>query len=248
MKNDYHKLYLCEKSNGIKQGHNGYIVKSDRPAGKGSPDSWFGNRDCCQGSKIAKVFEIAEETTGITSLFTSLIDPKADHWTLDSGASHHMTLWKEWIYSLRPDRRHIKVADGRYIFSAGIGCVILHSRASTALEPAFILDYVLYVPDVNANLIFANQLARSQGFKLVTANTTTSEFFKDNKLAFTASINNKNMAYLDVDIQHCKTAAHMFVQILPATTLQRWHQQWAHVLWYGFTIYNKWLWMCKIVV
>ena len=225
-RNDYHKLFLRERAEGIRRGRNGYIVKSDGPAGKGPPNPRFGNKDRRQDPEFAKVSETTEETAGIASLFTSLADPQADHWTLDSGASRHMAPRKEWLHSLRPDRRPIKVADGRYIFSAGIGSVILRPKAPTAQGLAFLLEHVLYVPELNANLISANQMSTSQGFKLVTADNTT-EFFKDGKLTFTASINNNNMAHLDVDTQHCETAAHAFAQVLPAT-LQRWHQRWAH--------------------
>jgi transposase InsO family protein len=167
-----------------------------------------------------------EETAGIASSFISLADPLSDLWTVDSGASRHMMPRKDWIYNLVPDRRPIKVADGRCIHSVGVGYVKLSPTLKGVLGPAFRLSDVLYVPDLNANLISTNHLSRHQGFRVTTYDSTT-EFLRNNRIVFTSTTRSNNLAYLDVDMHRFEMAAHAFSQVVPASP-QHWHQRWAH--------------------
>jgi hypothetical protein len=218
-KNDYHALFIKERAEGIRRGRDGQILKSGEPNASGSRRGKNGRRNF----EHAKVADTPEETAGIASSFTSLADPNANLWTLDSGASRHMTPRRDWFQSLRADRRSIKVADGRCVYSAGIGIVMLRSTPSGV---AFRLYGVLYVPDLNANLVSTNQLSPTQGLRITTFGNLT-EFIRRRKVLFSATTRSNNLSYLDVATESSETATHAFSEALPATP-QRWHERWAH--------------------
>ena len=229
-KSHYKALYLKEKAVGIYRTRTGDIAPA-RPAAEAGASSGpssgrhgrGGGRHYQENTRLA---DMPEETAGIASSFISLADPLSDLWTADSGASRHMTPRKDWIYNLVPDRRLIKVADGRCIYSAGVGYVELSPIPKGVRGPAFRLSDVLYVPDLNANLISTNHLSQYQGFRINTYDSTT-EFRLNNRIVFTGTIRSNNLAYLDVDTHRFETAAHTFSQVVPASP-QRWHQRWAH--------------------
>jgi Reverse transcriptase (RNA-dependent DNA polymerase)/GAG-pre-integrase domain len=231
--NDYHTLYLKEKAQGIRCGSDGNIIASGgsggrggynrRGRGRGGPQRGGHSQQAQEQTQVA---EGPTETAGIASSFTSLTDPHADLWTSDSGASRHMTPRIEWIQSLMPDRRPIKVADGRCVYSAGIGSIVLYPVKAGVPARPFRINDVLYVPDLNANLISTNQLSQSQGFRITTVGKTT-KYIRGRKVLFSATAHPNNLSYLDVETHTPETAAHSFAQAVPATP-QRWHQRWAH--------------------
>jgi hypothetical protein len=109
------------------------------------------------------------------------------------------------------------------VYSAGIGFVVLYPDPQ---GPAFRLTGVLYVPDLNANLISTNLLSRTQEIKIVTMGTHT-DFLHNGRTLFTATIQDNNLSYLNVITECLEMAAHAFSDNLPASA-QWWHQRWAH--------------------
>lgn len=76
--------------------------------------------------------------------------PTRVQWTLDYGASHHMTCRKDLLTDFKPSSGHVSVADGRVVQIKG------------AL-PNAPLTSVLYVPNLNCNLISINQCTNKGG-------------------------------------------------------------------------------------
>jgi hypothetical protein len=78
---------------------------------------------------------------------------RTDPWYLDSAATSHMTNCRDVYTSIRQIRDTVTVADGRQLLSRGFGRIQVHFE-----ENAWI-DDVLYVPDLQANLLSIGQLA-----------------------------------------------------------------------------------------
>jgi hypothetical protein len=232
--NDYHTLYLKEKAQGIRRGSDGNVINSS-----GSSSGCGGSNHCGRGQggpqrgghaqqaqEQTNITEGLMERAGIASSFTSLTDPHADLWTADSGVSCHMTPHIEWLHSLMPDCRPIKVVDEHCVFSAGIGSVVLYLLTAGVPAQAFQVNDVLYVLDLNVNPISTNQLSQLQGFRITTVRKTT-KFLCKKRVLFSATTHPNNLSYVDIDTRTSETAAHTFAQALPATP-HWWHQRWAH--------------------
>jgi hypothetical protein len=91
-KHDYHALYVKEQAEGIRRGKDGMIRQNDSNSGGGGSSNFRRNgRGGCRNFENARVADAPEESAGIASSFTSITDPHTNLWTLDSGASRHMT-------------------------------------------------------------------------------------------------------------------------------------------------------------
>jgi hypothetical protein len=78
---------------------------------------------------------------------------RTDPWYLDSAATAHMTNCKDMYTSMRRIKHTVTVADGRQLPSQGFGKIQVHFEENTWI------DDVLYVPDLQANLLSIGQLA-----------------------------------------------------------------------------------------
>lgn len=128
--------------------------------------------------------------------FLSSHSPQADHWLVDSGASSHMTGNQSALSGLRADRRAIRLADGRLIYSKGIGSVRFVSDCGYII----VIHDVLFVPSLAASLFASNRFAREH-------RETYSESMeyplrrwvnrRSGATEFTATIHTGDLAYLN---------------------------------------------------
>ena len=98
----------------------------------------------------------SQESAGVATSFLSSHSPQADHWLVDSGASSHMTGNRAALLDLKGDCRAIRLADGRFIYSKGIGSVCFVSDCGYII----IIHRVLFVPSLAASLFTSNRFAR----------------------------------------------------------------------------------------
>jgi hypothetical protein len=82
-------------------------------------------------------------------------------WLIDSGASRTMCSHHSWFTSLSPLSNHCKVVlgDDSSILATGTGCVRIRMHAKGRWITSVLQD-VLYVPDLSANLLSVSHLAR----------------------------------------------------------------------------------------
>jgi hypothetical protein len=90
-KNNYHALYVKEQAEDIRRGKDGMIKQGEANSGGGSSNFRRNGRGGRRNFENARMADAPEESAGIASSFTSITDPQANLWTLDSGASRHMT-------------------------------------------------------------------------------------------------------------------------------------------------------------
>jgi Pol polyprotein len=86
-----------------------------------------------------------------------------DQWILDSGASRTMCLHHEWFSSFTPLTKQTMVVlgDNGSIPATGIGCIKVWLCTCTK-ECHFVLQDVLYVPDLHGNLLSVGQLTKNR--------------------------------------------------------------------------------------
>jgi len=114
-------------------------------------------------------------------------------WIADTGTTAHMTPRREWFASYRPLRTPVRLADGNIVHSAGVGTVVFMPRLS---GPEIEFSRVLHVPALSCNLFSVLHLVRFKGF-FVCAEGETISFSLAGQNLFTASITERNTAFLD---------------------------------------------------
>nr|GMC49461.1 Retrovirus-related Pol polyprotein from transposon RE1 [Ipomoea batatas] len=111
------------------------------------------------------VSEQEEEQMFVASCFTSRSSSSSYCWLLDSGCTNHMTGDEELFRELdRSQVSSVRIGNGDCIPVKGKGTVALESCTGTKL----IYD-VLYVPDIDKNLLSVGQLV-DKGFKVIFEN------------------------------------------------------------------------------
>ena len=93
-----------------------------------------------------------------------------DTWTADTGATSHMSPHRHWFAKYEPLSIPIKLADGKIIYSAGIGSVqfqpVYKSHKMHLLE----FQRVLHVPKLSSNLLSALYLSKMKGYRVIAEN------------------------------------------------------------------------------
>ncbi|KIM21725.1 hypothetical protein M408DRAFT_80103, partial [Serendipita vermifera MAFF 305830] len=110
------KLWLASKGTGSSSGRGG---NRGQRGGRGSRG---GNRRSVATHSNDEA-SAAVEFAGNASTTLSPSEAPPNDWTVDSGASSSMTPRREWVHSIVPDRRGVKLADGSIIWSEGRGVV-----------------------------------------------------------------------------------------------------------------------------
>ena len=97
-----------------------------------------------------------QESAGVATSFLSSRSPRTDHSLIDSGASSSMTGDRSAFLSLQPDRHAIRLADGRIIYSKGVGSICFLSDCGYLIT----INDALYVPSLAASLFVSNRFAQ----------------------------------------------------------------------------------------
>jgi transposase InsO family protein len=117
-------------------------------------------------------------------------------WLCDTGASSSMSSDRSAFRHLAPDRRPIHLADGKVIWSRGVGSIHFLSECSYLIA----IQNILFVPGLLVNLFAANSFIRTHRDshrevtdypkrKWINRRTSATEF--------TATIHGNGLAYLD---------------------------------------------------
>ena len=138
----------------------------------------------------------AQNTAGVATTFLSHELRTADDWLCDSGASSSMSGARSAFSSLKSDRCPIRLADGKVIYSEGLGSIRFVSECGYTIT----IHDVLFVPLLTVSLFASNKFAKEHRDthsevtdypkrKWVNRRTGATEF--------TATICSNDLAYLD---------------------------------------------------
>ena len=152
--------------------------------------------------------------------------PVSDLWNADTGASSHMTPNRHWFKTYTPYVTPVRLANGQLVYSAGIGSVqfepTINGRRSRTIE----FERVLHVPLLQSNLLAVLYLTSKKGWKVVIKSDQMS-FSLHNHIYFTATVNDRNSAFLDgAAIVSTEFAA--FVSTCPVD-VTLWHRRFGHL-------------------
>jgi hypothetical protein len=138
----------------------------------------------------------AQETPGVASLFLTSTLHLADDWLCDSGASSTMSGNRSAFRELKPDRRAIRLADGKLVYSAVLGAIRFLSSCGYIIT----IHDALYVPHLAANLFGSNKFAkRHSGSLSEVIDYPRREWVnqRTGAVEFTATIQGNDLTYLD---------------------------------------------------
>lgn len=136
-----------------------------------------------------------QESAGVSTSLP-ILSSSADRWLSDTGATCSMSRDRRIFSSLGPDRRPIRLADGKAVYSEGVGSV----RFLSSCGYVVIVNDVLFVPSLSVSLFSPNRFARAQRdtYTEVTEYPTRKWVNKGTgAVEFTATIGSDDLAYLD---------------------------------------------------
>jgi transposase InsO family protein len=137
------------------------------------------------------------ETAGVASMFLSNKSHTADNdWLCDSGASSSMSGNRSAFSSLRADRRPICLADGRIVYSKGVGSIQFLSNFGYTI----VIHGVLFVPFLAQNLFALNKFARERRnthMEVMEYPTSRWVNHRTGATEFTATVCSNDLVYLD---------------------------------------------------
>ncbi len=139
-----------------------------------------------------------------------------------------MTYNRHWFFDYTPHRTPIRLANDSIVYSAGIGTVrfepVVGGKKGHLLE----FSRVLHVPDLRSNLLSVLYLTRNKHYSVNIVGSIM-QFRLNGTLLFTATVNDRNAAYLDGQVVpsiELETAG--AVSTLPADSTL-WHRRFGHL-------------------
>jgi len=97
-----------------------------------------------------------QETAGVATAFLSHELCTTDNWLCDSGASSSMSSVRSAFLSLKSDRHPICLADGKVIYSEGLGSMRFLSNCGYIIA----IHNVLFIPCLAVSLFTSNKFSR----------------------------------------------------------------------------------------
>ena len=138
----------------------------------------------------------AQETAGVATAFLSHDLRAADDWLCDSGASSSMSSVRSTFLSLKPDWCAIRLADGKVIYSEGLGSIQFLSDSGYIIA----IHNVLFIPFLTISLFASNKFAREHH----DTHSEVADYPKHKWInhctgdtEFTATIRSNDLVYLD---------------------------------------------------
>lgn len=149
-------------------------------------------------------------------LVATELNTLATEWIVDSGASIHMTRYRNWLDEYKKFDEPIKVSG----ISEGIkvnaeGCGKIHLSFGTMYD-------VYYVPDASTNLLSESCAAR-KGFKIISEGDSK-KFILDDEIIFKAYMKDK-LYVANLELFPCIKGE----SGMKAATLETWHRRLGHV-------------------
>jgi hypothetical protein len=107
--------------------------------------------------------DIKDESFFFTSTLSSTVPTNSDVWSIDSGASRHMTGYREHLTDLveKESRLHVVLGDNARYTVKGVGSFTFQLDSDIPLQ----LSEVLYVPGMKRNLVSISTL-EDKGYKV----------------------------------------------------------------------------------
>ncbi|XP_019265852.1 PREDICTED: uncharacterized protein LOC109243382 [Nicotiana attenuata] len=154
---DLSKITLAELLNTLQAQEQMRLMRQD-----GSPGSQPQNSKQGKYQKHEADAQVAnEEEEDHLFVATILSTKKSDFWLIDSGCTNHMTydrnLFKEFTSI---GNKNVRIGNGDYILAKGKGIVAIPTNSGIKK-----ISDVLYVPDIDQNLLSVGQLME-KGFKV----------------------------------------------------------------------------------
>ena len=137
----------------------------------------------------AKVFDQEEEEDRlfIATCFSSI--ESSENWLIDSGCTNHMTHNKDLFRELsNANSTKVRVGNGKYIVVKGKGTIAISTYSGTKL-----ISDVLYVPEIDQNLLSVGQLLE-RGYKVLFENESCLIKDSDGKDIFKIKMRGKSFA------------------------------------------------------
>ncbi|GAU42828.1 hypothetical protein TSUD_185870 [Trifolium subterraneum] len=152
-------------------------------------ECWFKNNGEGNGNE-ANVAEGKNPNSVLMMAKTCDESGKSDELYLDSGCSNHMTSHREWLTGFDNSKKTIiGLADNRKLAAEGTGNIVIRTKNGVKV----IIGDVLYVPDMNCNLMSIGQLVE-KGFS-VTIEGDSMKLFDARKNLVLKSMLSKNRTY-----------------------------------------------------
>lgn len=167
-------------------------------------------------------FQSCVGRTFYTSLGTSSTI-SANDWYIDSGASAHMTMHRNWLNNIcKPPNRDIIVANNEHIPISGVGSLNLSVYTANNNVSNIEVTEVLHVPDLSTNLLSVSQMVRN-GNSVLFNGDGCKIYDVRNDLIATASLKD-NMYKLNVT-EHQET----MLMTTVSSDLDLWHRRLGHM-------------------
>jgi hypothetical protein len=168
------------------------------------------------------------ETAGVASMFLSNKSRTTDNdWLCDLGASSSMSSNRLAFSSLRADWRPICLADGRIVYSKGVGSIRFLSNFGYTI----VIHGVLFIPFLVQNLFAPNKFAREcHDTHMEVMEYPTSRWVnrRTGAMEFTATVCSNDLAYLDWKVAPSVESAcvsiselHSWLNHMPHSAVQR---------------------------
>ena len=153
-------------------------------------------------------------------------------WLADTGATSHMTPYREWFNTYTQYRIPIAIADGTIIYSAGIGSVCFMPSLPKN-QDCNLLEFnrVLHVPDLNKSLLSVLWLSAEKHIEILIKDRLLS-FVRNSVCLFTASIRTNYTALLDGTVVLPSISPTLPVALAASTLpldLSLWHRRFNHL-------------------
>ena len=118
----------------------------------------------CRNKKQEVDAQVADQDEEDQIFVASCFSAKytSESWLIDSGCTNHMTYDRNLFKDLKPtETSKVKIGDGTYIPAKGKGTIVITTNSGTKT-----ISDVLYVPDIDQNLLSVGQLVE-KGFDLL---------------------------------------------------------------------------------
>lgn len=168
--------------------------------------------------------KIDNKNNGFIAAFSASSHSDSLSWYIDSGATMHMTMHKEWLTDMKPPPvTSIRIADNKVLGVESCGNVTIIVPNAQGSESKIQVREVLFVPDLSTNLISVSKMIKN-GCK-IEFNETGCEMFNQHgqKVA---------KAHLINDMYRLNVISEEKAHAMPAVTendTYLWHQRMGHL-------------------
>ncbi|CAG9132206.1 unnamed protein product [Plutella xylostella] len=103
-----------------------------------------------------------KDNNGFIAAFSASTHNDSMHWYIDSGATMHMTMHKDWLEDISTSNvKSIRIADNKVLHVEGCGNVTINVPDEQGSVSKIQVRNVLYVPDLSTNLLSVSKIIKS---------------------------------------------------------------------------------------